>query len=295
MAIPESQLGTWSHQGSVAQSRDTYATVKRALEAADAKYAGKAFEVFLQGSYGNDTNIYAESDVDVVVRLDSVYYYDIDALTPDEQAHFNAALVPASYRYADYKADVIAALVKSFGASDVKPDSKAVKIKASGSRRSADVVVAAGFRRYYSSLLGPQYECGICFFNSSGDRIANYPKQHSTNCITKHQGTNGWFKPMVRILKNMRGKLVDDGLIEKGSAPSYFLEGLLYNVPNEKFGRNYADTFVAAMNWILQARRDDLVCANRQYHLVRDSATCWPCANCDCFINAAVELWNNWT
>lgn len=32
MAIPESQLETWSMQGSVTQSRDTYATAKNALE-----------------------------------------------------------------------------------------------------------------------------------------------------------------------------------------------------------------------------------------------------------------------
>src|SRR6266851_4372546 len=130
MGIPESQLETWSHQGSVTQSSSTYETIKRALEAADAKYAGKTFEVFLQGSYGNDTNIYAESDVDVVIRLDSIYHYDIEALTPAEQATFNAVLVPGTYPYSDYKADVIAALVKSFGAADVTPDKKAVRIKA---------------------------------------------------------------------------------------------------------------------------------------------------------------------
>jgi len=296
MAIPESQLDTWSHQGSVTQSCDTYATVKRALEASDTKYAGKSFEVFLQGSYGNDTNIWAESDVDVVIRLDSVYYYDIDALTPEEQARFNAALIPGTYPYANYKADVIAALVKRFGAMDVKADTKAVKVKANSGRRSADVVVAAEFRRYYPSLLGPQYELGICFFNSGGGRIANYPKQHSANCTSKHQATNGWFKPIVRILKNMRSKLVDDGAIKQGSAPSYFLEGLLYNVPNDKFGNTYGDTFVAAMNWILEAKRSDLVCANEQYYLVRYSAaTCWQCTDCDSFIGAAVKLWNDWS
>ena len=80
MAIPEAQLETWSHQGSVQQSCDTYATVKRSLEANDTKYADKSFDVFLQGSYGNDTNIYAESDVDVVIRTDSIYYYDTSAL-----------------------------------------------------------------------------------------------------------------------------------------------------------------------------------------------------------------------
>jgi len=294
MAIPESQLDTWSHQGSIAQSSSTYATVKRALESPDTKYAGKNYEVFLQGSYGNDTNIYAESDVDVVIRLDSIYHYDTSALTPQELAAFNTALIPGTYSYADYKGHVVAALQESF-AADVKSDAKAIKIKANGNRRSADVIVATEFRRYYSGQFGPQYQTGICFFDSAGNRIANYPKQHSANSTTKHQATNQWFKPMVRILKNMRGKLVDDRLIEKGSTPSYFLEGLLYNVPKDKFGTSYGDTFVAAMNWILKAERNKLLCANEQFYLVRDSvAECWPGANCAAFLDAVVKQWNDW-
>jgi hypothetical protein len=296
MAIPEGQLDTWSHQGSVTQSRDTYATIKRALEAPGTKYAGLNFEVFLQGSYGNDTNIYAESDVDVVILLNSVYYYDISALNALQVGAFNAAFTPATYPYADYKAHVIETLQKSFGAASVNPDKKAVKIKANGGRRSADVVVAAEFRRYYSGIFGPQYEPGICFFNSTGERIRNYPKQHSANCTSKHQATNSWFKPMVRILKNMRTKLVNDGAIVKGSAPSYFLEGLVYNVPNNNFGKSYSETFVAAMKWILKAQRNDFLCANGQVYLVRDSESeCWPCANYDVFINEVVKLWDNWS
>jgi hypothetical protein len=296
MAIPESQLDTWSHQGSIAQSSSTYATIKRALEASDTKYAGKSYEVFLQGSYGNDTNIYAESDVDVVIRLDSVYHYDIDDLKPEELARFNAALIPGTYPYAGYKADVIAALIKSFGAADVKPDTKAVKIKANSSRRSADVVVATEFLRYssYPWTGGEQCDRGICFFTSSGDRIVNYPKQHSENCTAKHQATNGWFKPIVRILKNMRSRLVDDGSIDHGIAPSYFLEGLLYNVPNDKFGGSYGDTMVAGLNWILEADRSKFLCANEQYYLVRDTAVTWPGANCDRFLNAVTKMWNAW-
>jgi hypothetical protein len=296
MAIPENQLQRWAHQGSLAQSRDTYATVKRALEASNAAYAGSNFDVFLQGSYGNDTNIYAESDVDIVIRLDDVYYFDISALTPQEVATFNASMVPGNYPYADYKSDVIAALVKSFGSADVRADKKAVKISTRGNRRSSDVVVAAQFKRYYSGRWPLQYEVGICFFIPDGSRIVNYPKQHSENCTTKHQATNHWFKPMVRILKNMRGRLVDSGAIAPRSAPSYFLEGLPYNVPEDNFGKSYGDTFVAAIRWLVEADRTKLVCANRQFFLTRDGfVECWPRAECDGFINAAVALWNNWT
>ncbi len=296
MGIPESQLDTWSHQGSITQSSTTYATVRRALEASDTEYSGKSYEVFLQGSYGNDTNINAESDVDVVIRLDSIYHHDTTSLTPQDLAAFNAGFIPGTYRYADYRAHVLAALQQCFGADYVKPGTKAIKIEAYGNRRSTDVVVATEFRRYFSGLVGLQFERGICFFMSSGERIVNYPKQHSANCTAKHQATNMWFKPMVRILKNMRGRLVDDGVIDQGCAPSYFLEGLLYSVPNDKFGKSYADTFVATMNWILQADRSKFVCANEQYYLTRDSAAeCWPCAQCDGFVDAAVRLWNNWS
>jgi hypothetical protein len=232
----------------------------------------------------------------VVIRLDSLYYHDVSALTNQERAIFDASFVPATYGYANYKADVIAALQKSFGSADVQPGNKAVKIKAKGNRRSADVVIAAEFRKYYSGGWPLQYASGICFFTSSGDRIVNYPTQHSKNCTAKHQATNGWFKPMVRVLKNMRSKLVENGAIPKGSAPSYFLEGLLYNVPNDKFGKTYGDTFVAAMNWILKADRTKFVCANEQYYLARDSAAeCWLCADCDGFIKAVIDSWNAWT
>jgi hypothetical protein len=295
MAIAESQLDTWSHQGSITQSCATYATIKRSLEASDTKYADKSYEVFLQGSYGNDTNIYAESDVDVVIRLDSVYYYDTSALTPAELATFNAAFIPGTYPYATYKADVVAALQKSFGAANVSPEKKAVKIKASVNRRSADVLVACEFRCYQSGFSFPRYESGVCFFDSDGNQIVNNPKQHSINCTAKPQATNQWFKPMVRVLKNMRSRLVETGAIRAGSAPSYFLEGLLYNVPSNKFGMSYSKTFLAAMNWIVSAERNDLVCANEQYYLVRDSfSTCWPCADCDQFVYKVIELWNNW-
>ena len=293
--IPESQLDTWSHQGSVQQSSDTYASVKNALEANTTKYAGKSFRVFLQGSYGNDTNIYAESDVDVVICMDSIYYYDTSALTPQDLQSFQSSFVAGTYSYDDYKSHVVQALESSFGKENVVAGPKAIKIKPSGNRRSADVIAAMQFRRYYSGLFGPTYEQGICFFNSSGRKIINYPEQHSANCTAMHQATDSWFKPTVRILKNMRSKLVEKKMLADGSAPSYFLEGMLYNVPKEKFGTSYADTFVAALTWLNQTDRTKLMCANGIHSLARDGALeCWPCANCDGYIANVIKLWNDW-
>ena len=296
MAIPETQLDTWSHQGAVTQSRDTYATVKRALESDRAQYKSRNFQSFLQGSYGNHTNIYAESDVDVVIRLDATCYYDVNDLTPADRDAFDATVSAANYGYAEFRADVLKALTAAFPGA-VTPGKKAIKIAASGNRRSSDVVAAAQFRHYrrFASAWDAQYEEGICFFTSSGNRVVNYPHQHSANCTAKHQATNQWFKPTVRILKNVRRAMVNDGLIEKTIALSYFLEGLLYNVPNDKFGSSFEDTIISSINWIMQTDRSQFVSANEQFVLFGNCPETWPVAHYDQFMNAFVDYWKNWS
>lgn len=293
MAIPEAQLDIWSKQGSVTQSRDTYATIKGVLEDRSAPYANRSYTSFLQGSYGNDTNIYADSDVDVVMRLDSTFYYDLSRLDESQRTSFQKAYGNETYGLANFKADVTIWLTQKFGAA-VKPGEKAIFIKGSGNRRDADVLPCAKFRRYYKfGGMDEDYVEGICFFLPDGTRVENFPKQHSENCTSKHQATSQWFKPMVRVLKNMRNKMVVDNLIEDGLAPSYYLEGLLYNVPIDKFGSSYGDTFANSVNWILQADRSKFVCANKQFYLLDDhSPVTWRASKCDKFLNAAVNLWN---
>ncbi len=297
VAIPESQLETWSHQGSITQSKDTYATIKRALESPNVNYTNRNFEVFLQGSYGNDTNIYAESDVDVVIRYNGAFFHNITGLPADQQSAFWSSFSDGTYIYNTFKGHVQEALRAAFGRS-VKPGKKAIKVEANGPRRSADVVVAFEYRRYdtFNSIADQRYDAGIVFFTSDDIQIANYPKQHSANLTTKHQSTNNNFKPLIRIFKNMRSRLVDNGLIEEGVAPSYFIEGMLYNAPTHLFYGTYGNIVLNILRWLYQTPdRSNFVCANGRYYLLRDNdPVCWPCASGEQFINAAVWLWDNW-
>jgi hypothetical protein len=295
MAIPESQLKKWSHQGSIIQSSETYNAIKNALQANYAPYADKNYCVFLQGSYGNDTNIWTESDVDIVIKLNECLIGDLNDLSQNERDQYDA-LDNAKYTYINFKEDVIDVLVNKYG-KDVIVGNKAISINSSGNRRKADIIVAIQFRRYYkfTSVLEQSYVEGLCFFTDKGTKIVNYPRLHLKNCITKHKATNGCFKPMVRILKNLRGKLVDEKFITYNTAPSYFIEGLLYNVPNEKYIDCYEDSFVNCINWILEANRSNFVCANEQYYLIRDIPNItWTSADFDKFLDAIIELWNQW-
>jgi len=298
MPIPEAQLETWSHQGASAGSKTTYSSVKNALEDESANYADRNFNVFLQGSYGNDTNIFAESDVDVVICYEGAYYRDLEQLSAEDKAAYLAAHgETASYSYDSFKKHVEEALWESFGAS-VKRGTKAINILANGSRRSSDVIPAFDFRRYYrfKSDSDCGYYEGISFFTSTGKRVDNFPKLHSDNAATKHQATNGNFKLMVRIFKNMRERLVDDGVLQKGDAPSYFIEGLLYNIPAAQFTGTYSNMVYNVLKWLHDnPDRTKFVCVNERYYLLRDNdSVCWPTANGAKFIAAATKLWNEW-
>jgi hypothetical protein len=300
MPIPANQLETWSHQGSIAQSSDTYATVKRALEAATAPYTDRNFKPILQGSYGNDTNIHTESDVDVVIRYDGAFFRDLSRLPPDQLVAYNAHFADgdATYRYSDFKSHVQTALTTAFGAPAVRPGTKAIKIAANNSRRNADVVVAYEYRRYYKfiSAWDEHHENGIGFLTSDGTLIGNFPNQHCENLTAKHQTTNNRFKPTIRMFKNMRSKLVEDGILAPGIAPSYYIEGLLHNVPNPNFTIDESETVYNVLKWLDDTKdRSTFLCAHGLYFLLRDGhPVCWPIANGNAFINAVIKLWNDW-
>lgn len=298
MTIPLARLETWSHQGAVPTSKATYATIKAALEDANAPYTDRNFKVFLQGSYGNDTNIWAESDVDVVIRYDGAFFHDIKERPADEQSAFNAAYPNnGTYTYGDFKEHVRQTLRAKFENS-VKPGTKAIRIEGNNNRRNADVIVAFEFKRYYNfnGIYNESHATGMCFFLADGTRVANYPDQHSANLTTKHQATGDKFKPMIRIFKNARSKMVEKKLIADGSAPSYYIEGLLYNVPDNQFVGDYQDIFLNILNWLYETKdRTKFVTANRQYYLLRDGYhTCWSIADGNNFIDGVIKLWNDW-
>lgn len=228
--------------------------------------------------------------------LHDCIHSDLSNLSEGERASYGATFSPATYTFIDLKRDVLNVLRGHFGGGIVS-GGKAIPIPASGSRRKADMLAAVEFRRYFrfAGLHDQSYEEGLCFFDASGQRIENFPRQHSRNLTAKHQATMQWFKPTVRVIKNLRRCLVERGMIADGVAPSYYLEGLLYNAPNVCFGRSYQDTIMHVLDWIIAADRSRFVCANQLYYLLWEgSPVAWRAARCDEFLQAASELWRHW-
>ncbi|HEX7965307.1 MAG TPA: nucleotidyltransferase [Gammaproteobacteria bacterium] len=295
MPISEAQLDTWSHQGAVTTSSTTYATIKAAIQRPGLAYSGLVYRVFLQGSYGNDTNIHGvDSDVDVVICLESTYHGDLSALSVLAKMSYHADHPgPPAYQLSNFKNDVRAALDAAFPYA-VHGGSKALHIAANGARRKADVIVATNYFQYsmYVSDALESHTSGITFQTAGGKMLVNYPAQHSVNCTAKHQATGNRFKPTVRIFKNIRNRLIDNGLIGAGTVPSYFLEGLLSNVPNNLFVASRQATVSGILTYLQQANRANFMCANGLHPLhTGDPDLCWQATQCTAFINTANIWW----
>ena len=92
----------------------------------------------------------------------------------------------------------------------------------------------------------------------------------------------------------MRNSMIAKGFLADGIAPSYFLEGLLYNVPNSLFGKTYQGTVANAINWVIECPdRSKLVCANEEYYLLYDdSPVTWRAEKLQTYLNALGNFWD---
>jgi hypothetical protein len=288
MPIPESQLETWSHQGPVTTAKQTHESIRAALKAYNWP-SGVWYEVYLQGSYRNHTNIRGDSDVDVVVQLNSTVFENLP-VNLKRQFGFR----DASYGWEEFRSDVLTALRNYYGPGRVREGRKSLKVQTP--YLLADVVVSLQYRKYPDR---PRSEAdfieGMTFWVPSESRwVINYPKLHYENGAKKNQDTNGWYKPTVRMFKNARAYLVDRGVIPADLAPSYFLECLLYNVPDDKFGTNFQSTFLQVITWLPKADFSRFVCQNEQLPLFGSSPEQWSKDRAYRFLEAMVELWANW-
>lgn len=283
MAIPEPQLETWAKQGAITTAKSTADSVKNALNSYNNWPNGIDFEVYLQGSYKNDTNIRGDSDVDVVAQLNSTFYSKLS----EEQKRI-LGLTSASYRWSNFRSDVLRVLRNYYGQSQITEGNKSIKIKANNNRLPADLVVCCQYRKY-KTVNSDNYVEGMTFWTRNDNRqVINYPKIHYNNGVSKHKNSNQWYKPAVRLFKNSRSSISGD------TTPSYFLECMLYNVPSSNFGTSYQDTFCNVVNWLNRANLADFVCQNEQLKLFGLTPEQWDTNEAQSFIQNVILLWHNW-
>jgi hypothetical protein len=232
--LDDDVLRKWSQRGDPLPALYTYETVKGALDDA-LRETNMRYKIYIQGSYPGQTNIVGDSDVDLVIALQDPFYAATSDLDPLQREKFYECYENSNATWGTFRKIVARHLNERFF---IVSEGKCVTLRAEILTLDADVLVALDHRHYkkFFDYANHEFDAGVQFF--SGDRaIVNHPKQHIANGNLKDWTTLGMFKPVVRIMKNARNALLkaDSPSIEPATAPSYYVECLLWNVPDHRY------------------------------------------------------------
>lgn len=287
MAITNQQFETWARQGAITTSKATGESIKTAINSYNDFPDGITYEVYLQGSYKNNTNIYSESDVDVVVQKTTGFNNNLE-----QNQKETLGLVSIDYGFRNFRTDVIRALGQYYNLEDLNPDNKVIKLAPNSIRRPADILVCCSYREYYRVEKDAYHE-GVYFRTiHTNEECYSFPKRHYDNAVQKNQDCNGNFKSMVRIFKNVKRTLVNRGDIEAKTAPSFYIECLLGNVPSVNFEGSYSDNFASILIHLANNDMDDYTCLNGLRSMWGDGKEKWSQRKALEFLQQTLNLWN---
>lgn len=212
------------------------------------------YKVYAKGSYANNTNVRLDYDVDIAVECTDFYYYGQTGTAADaKQAAVKAKIraYKGGYTPTQFKNDVEHALVDCYGRNAIKRGNMALRVREKKTTLPADVVPCFEYHDIYDvDFWGNiKYLQGTRIYPETGSHIHNWPTQQYDNGVSKNDATGRRYKRMVRALKRVENELFKKGRIEK-ELPSFLMECLVYNVPNDRFNHN---TYVSDMREVLAA------------------------------------------
>ncbi|GAB3174059.1 hypothetical protein GCM10027059_45780 [Myceligenerans halotolerans] len=246
MTTLENKLAGWIGPSSSTEQEKQERTERMIRQAISSHPAFNdcSLTVFTKGSYANNTNVRADSDVDIAVQCHEARYSR--AASPDARsasAPYSGIWTPDKLR-----SELTTALRARFpGAVDIS-GSTALRVDSNTARVEADVVPCFDFRYYFAA---GGYREGTKVFKTNGDGVENYPVQQLENGRAKNTRTNQRYKKTVRIMKRLENEMVRHDV--HGEVPSFFVECLVYNVPDKYLMRaTWTDTVRGVLGHIYQ-------------------------------------------
>jgi hypothetical protein len=294
--IERRKLERWTKAETADQdeARDTQRAIRDELEEGrlEGVSDGLEFSTYLQGSYRNTTMVYDSGDVDILVIRTDKYHADFSD-TPDISTEHAPAQNPRQM-FQEHAEGVYRTLQAQYGTRSVKRGDKAIEIDAEGLSLGADVVPCLQYRRFWPRQSGNHMK-GIVFWTAEGTKVVNFPRRHRIMGEQFNQWCDGNYKSTVRVLKNFRNALVEDGTIEKENAPSYFIECLLSNVEVSIIGRKDIRDRIEGVFEELESASEDGFPGYTVQHgmapLFGEKSTQWDTEHAKEFVRAARTLY----
>ena len=259
------------------------ALIKKAVAKVARRSNGRVKEAnvttYMHGSYANVTNIWFPSNLEIAVELNvPAYEFKI------ENDYWVAHTLP--YSPEQFRSDLHAALREVAKTELPLTNKTLLLLKNEKLHHTVEIMPCITFKT------------GVLLYDDASKRdIVTYPRVHRQNGDLKDMATHGNFKRMVRLFKT----LAAIGAREYQNVPQlahktrgYFIECLLFNVPNQIFnGENLADVFTKVLNYLLHANFRDFVCQNRVWQLFGAAAEFWNERDAHAFVGGIKWLAKN--
>lgn len=223
----EEKLAGWTGPSSDTEKEKQERTERMIRQALDRHPPFKecSLNVFAKGSYANNTNVRADSDVDIAVECTNALYWEEERKGLHvPSGKYEGIWTPQKLRY-----ELTAALKQAFGDQVDDSGTTAIQINSGSARVDADVVPCFSYRYYHE--FGSRD--GTKIFKTDGASIVNYPAQQLENGIAKNKSTGYAYKKGVRVLKRIENAMANERRFR--DLPSFFIECLAYNCPNAAF------------------------------------------------------------
>lgn len=227
----ETKLAGWTGPSSSSEQEKqdrTERMIRAAIQEHQA-FRGCSLKVYAKGSYANNTNVKADSDVDIVVQCNDVTYWE--EATPGARS---ASYTPYTgiWTPSKLRTEIVDALRAKFPDHVDSSGSTAVRIDSNTARVEADVVPAFDYKYYFAR---GSHRSGSRVFKQDGSFLTNYPEQQLVNGRAKNNATGTRYKKAVRIMKRVENAMVESDYHRE--VPSFFMECLVYNCPNDVLTR----------------------------------------------------------
>lgn len=230
MTTLETTLAGWTGPSSATEQDKQERTERMVKEAIRNHAFGDCrLTVYAKGSYANNTNVRADSDVDIAVQCHNVEYWEEES----PGAHSPGTPYTGIWTPAKLRAEVTAALKAKFPGDVDESGGTALTVRSSSARVDADVLPCFDYRYYFSSGGSPRP--GTKAFRTTGQSFKNFPVQQLENGRAKNNSTGTYFKQGVRVLKRVENAMLESGVHRE--VQSFFVECLAYNCPDEIFLR----------------------------------------------------------
>lgn len=284
----------------------------------------KDVEIYLHGSYANKSNIYFPSNMEIMVEITTAKRFSPEEVSLAANYFVD---IPLEFGPKEFRKLFAEVLDEMIGDNKIIETPKSLRLTGLDKiKHDVDITPCISFHHYEEDGKEIKRRRGVLLYDTSvGRNIVTFPRLHSQNGFDKDKATDGNFKRMVRVFKTLNSlNLNEFSIVSPKTANGYFIECLLYNVPNELFKdsstmvraqraavkadaanaeteqkhsgevmplpQSLNEIFNKILNYLINAELEYFACQNMVWELFGTAAEFWDKKRAEEFLDAIIRL-----